>query len=71
MYISFNRRLKKFQANDDEFDAKLDRFMGLFKLMTNIDKFEECYRRTLSRRLLAEKSADSDNEKNIVARIKV
>lgn len=39
--------------------------------MTNIDKFEEFYRRTMSRRLLAEKSADSDNEKNIVTRFKV
>lgn len=45
--------------------------MGLFKLMTNVDKFEEHYRRTLSRRLLSEKSNNSDNEKNIVTRFKV
>jgi Cullin family len=60
-----------FQLSDHEFDAKMDKVMGLFKLMTNIDKFEEHYRRTLSRRLLADKSNNSDIEKNIVTRFKV
>jgi Cullin family len=49
----------------------MDKVMGLFKLMTNIDKFEEHYRRTLSRRLLADKSNNSDIEKNVVTRFKV
>jgi Cullin family len=57
--------------SDNEFDANMDKVMALFKLMANIDKFEEHYRRSLSRRLLSDNSSNNDIEKNVVTRFKV
>jgi len=63
--------LTTFQLSDIEIESKMDRIMGLFKCLLNIDKFEEYYRKHLLRRLVSDKSIGEDYEKNMVSKIKV
>lgn len=56
---------------DGDLDTTLDKIVGLFSNLTNKDLFAESYRKQLAKRLLAGKSSSDDNERSLIAKIKL
>lgn len=66
---------KKLQAgnkitSDVELEGLLDRVIHIFRFLPSKDKFETCYTRHLSKRLLFGKSSSMDSEKLMVSKLK-
>lgn len=57
-------------ASGDELDSLLERVMVVFRCVHGKDVFEAFYKKDLAKRLLLGKSASTDAEKAVVARLK-
>lgn len=59
-----------FQLGDQEVEVVLDKAMMLFRFLEEKDVFERYYKQHLAKRLLLNKSASDDAEKNMISRLK-
>jgi cullin 4 len=57
-------------TSDMELEQLLDRVINIFRFLPSKDKFETCYTRHLSKRLLFGKSASADSEKLMISKLK-
>lgn len=55
---------------DDAVEEMLDKVVKLLAYISDKDLFAEFYRKRLSRRLLAERSASDDHERAVLTRLK-
>jgi len=59
------------KLSETEVDQSLDRIVQLFSFLTDKDMFAEIYRNQLAKRLLNQRSASDDAEKQMIAKLKV
>lgn len=57
-------------ASDADMDACLDKLVRLFGYLNEKDKFNECYRKMLAKRLLMGRSDSEDGERAVIAKLK-
>ena len=57
--------------SEQEMEAVLDKSMILFRFLQEKDVFERYYKQHLAKRLLLNKSASDDSEKNMISKLKV
>lgn len=72
MSLFIDDKLKKGVRGMDENDLEpiLDKAMVLFRFLQDKDVFETYYKQHLAKRLLLNKSASDDNEKNMISKLK-
>lgn len=58
------------RMTDDAVEEMLDKVVKLLAYISDKDLFAEFYRKRLSRRLLAERSASDDHERAVLTRLK-
>ena len=56
---------------EQEIELTLDKTMVLFRFLQEKDMFERYYKTHLCKRLLLQKSASDDSEKNMISKLKV
>lgn len=56
---------------ESEIETVLDKTMVLFRFLQEKDLFERYYKQHLAKRLLLNKSANDDSEKNMISKLKV
>jgi cullin 3 len=71
LYIDDNMRKHVKTMTEDEVDLVLQRAITLLKYIQDKDMFERYYKKHLSRRLLMDKSASLEIEKQMVGRMKI
>lgn len=59
------------KLSEAEVEQSLDRIVQLFSFLTDKDMFAEIYRNQLAKRLLNQRSASDDAEKQMIAKLKV
>lgn len=59
------------KLSETEVDQSLDRIVQLFSFLTEKDMFAEIYRNQLAKRLLNQRSASDDAEKQMIAKLKI
>jgi len=69
--ISYHGSLWLLQMTEQEIEIVLDRTMVLFRFLQEKDVFERYYKQHLAKRLLLNKSASDDSEKNMISKLKV
>lgn len=71
LYIDDNMRKHVKTMTEDEVDSVLQKAITLLKYIQDKDMFERYYKKHLSRRLLMDKSASIEIEKQMVGRMKI
>ncbi|RKP24523.1 cullin [Syncephalis pseudoplumigaleata] len=64
------RRAFAYTASDEELEARLEQILVLFRFIEGSDIFEAFYKRDFAKRLLLNKSASSDLEKSMLAKLR-
>ncbi|KAI8048110.1 Cullin family-domain-containing protein [Syncephalis plumigaleata] len=69
-YVNILMRSGNKTASDEELESKLDKILVLFRFIEGKDIFEAFYKRSFAKRLLLNKSASSDMEKSMLAKLR-